>query len=333
MTIAATYYDGRTARRHNALLSVERGMLRIQTSDLVREEAIAKVKIPTALGTAPRKVILADGAHCEVVDHAAFAQLFPQISWVAHLENRWRYALVALLLIAGIIAATYVWGLPYIANLIAQRIPENLVASIDQQFLDAVDGKLLLPSQLPHDRQTAITHRVQSLHLPAGAKLSSRILYRRSPQIGANAFALPGGTVVILDEIVKLSDNDDEIIGVLAHEMGHVSEYHALRQMLQASVVGLVATWYVGDISSLLALAPATLLETHYSRDFERRADIFAAQTLALNHISATRLADMLEKLERAHGETQKNSQHTVMDYLSSHPATDERIKMLRGQR
>ncbi len=337
MDIPAAYYDGRTARRHDAQLCVEHGKLRIMTADRQREEDLRTVNIPAPLGNAPRLIMLADGARCEVADHAAFATLMQEAglrpSIVAHLEHRWRYALTALVMLLGIIAASYVWGLPYAAKVVAHRIPDKLILAIDQQFLDAVDDKLLLPSKLSSARQFAITSRLRALQMPAGARPPARILFRSSPKLGPNAFALPGGTVVVLDEIVKLSDNDDEILGVLAHEMGHVSERHALRQMLQASVVALVMTWYVGDISSILALAPTTLLETRYSREFERSADAFAAQTLTLNHIPTSRLADILEKLEHSHGVKQPTGQQHWLDYLSSHPATDERIKALRGQR
>jgi Zn-dependent protease with chaperone function len=152
--------------------------------------------------------------------------------------------------------------------------------------------------------------------------------------LGANAFALPGGSIVVLDELVSLADNDQEILAVLAHEMGHISEKHALRQMLQASVVGLAMAWYIGDVSSLLAAAPTVLLQTRYSRDFERNADTFAAEMLRANGIPASRLADILQKLEAAHQtETTQISAKSAkaMDYLSSHPNTEERIDRLRG--
>jgi predicted Zn-dependent protease len=170
---------------------------------------------------------------------------------------------------------------------------------------------------------------LKALHPLPGTRAPSRILFRSSPQIGPNAFALPGGTVIVLDQIVQLADSDEQILGVLAHEMGHINERHALRQMLQASVVGLTMAWYVGDISSLLAAAPTALLETRYSRDYESRADQFAIDMLRSNHISPRYLADMLEKLEHAHG-GKADKKDSLMNYLSTHPNTAERIRMLR---
>jgi Zn-dependent protease with chaperone function len=119
---------------------------------------------------------------------------------------------------------------------------------------------------------------------------------------------------------------------VLAHELGHVSERHPMRQLLQGSVVALAMTWYLGDISSLLATAPTLLLQTNYSRNFERRADHFAAGLLRANGIKATRLADILAKLEASHGAAQHagKQQTHITDFLSSHPDTDERIRSLR---
>lgn len=83
----------------------------------------------------------------------------------------------------------------------------------------------------------------------------------------------------------------------------------------------------------MLAATPATLLETRYSRDFERRADAFGAGMLVLNNIPASRLADILEKLEKAHGGDSKTGKKDTMDYFSTHPNTAERISALRGNR
>jgi Zn-dependent protease with chaperone function len=252
------------------------------------------------------------------------------------MEARWTYAVASLLVTLALIAAAYVWGLPYAAREAAERIPENVLVMMDGQFLKTFDGRLLEPTKLSLARQQALVSRLRAMHWPDEAAKPERILFRSGPHIGPNAFALPGGTVVMLDELVVLAQNDEEILAVLAHEMGHVTERHALRQMFQASVVGLAMAWYVGDVSTILAAAPSALLETRYSRDFERRADNFAAHTLALNGIPASRLGEMLAKLEEAYAGKQKSKkesdQASWMDYLSTHPATEERIRALKEQ-
>ncbi len=333
--ISAIYYDGKSARRHQITLQADRSAILVRGDEINREASLPQLTIHPRLGNTPRILEFADGARCEVSDHAAIESLLQALGHqptVVHLlESRWRYALASLTITLCLIGAAYVWGLPWMAEKVALRIPASVQAEMDHQLLQAFDeSRLMKASTLSVQRQSAIANRFLALQLPQGAEAPRRILFRNSPRIGPNAFALPGATVVVLDQLVALSGNDEEILAVMAHEMGHVSERHVLRQMLQASVVGLVATWYVGDISQLLAIAPATLLETRYSRDFERRADEYAARVLLMNGISPSRLADMLERLERKLG---GHKEQGISAYMASHPATDERIRALRGQR
>src|SRR5690606_40050887 len=102
------------------------------------------------------------------------------------------------------------------------------------------------------------------------------------------AFAMPGGTILLTDELVQLAEALQpqqpqqaltQILGVLAHEVGHVEHRHALRQFVQGTIVAAAVTWYLGDVSSLLAAAPTALLNTRYTRNFEREADAYAAAT------------------------------------------------------
>jgi Zn-dependent protease with chaperone function len=341
MEVAGFYFDGKSARRHTVTLELQGNVLHVRGDVIERSDAFSDIKVPAPLGGTVRLVLFVDGARCEVPDRVAFDAMLQSAghapSLVARMEARWTYAVASLLVTLAVIAAAYVWGLPYAAKAAAERMPGNVLTLMDGQFLKTFDGRMLHPSKLSLARQQALVSRLRAMRWPEDAAKPERILFRSSPLIGPNAFALPGGTVVMLDELVALSQNDDEILAVLAHEMGHVSERHALRQMLQASVVGLAMAWYVGDVSTILAAAPSALLETRYSRDFERRADDFAARTLALNGIPASRLGDMLAKLEEAYAgkqqDKQKGQEANWMDYLSTHPATEERIRALRKQR
>ena len=336
-TVKAYYYDGISARRHAVTLSLDQGSLAIHGAEVTRTEIFSTVRVSEKLGNSPRLLYFADGSNCEVRDHDAFEVLlnaagYRRHSWISSLEKDWRYALVALLLSVSCGIAGYRWGLPWAAAPVAARIPPNTAHIIDVQALKVFDENLMQPSQLSAARRKILQQRFNDLR--KGQDLPPYPLeFRHSKTIGANAFALPGGTVVVTDELVALADNDEEILAVLAHELGHVSEHHPLRQLLQGSVVGFVMTWYLGDISSLLAAAPALLLQTSYSRDFERRADNYAANLLRANRISAGRLADMLEKLESNYrGENKdRNQRISVPEILSSHPDTTERVRALRA--
>ncbi len=112
---------------------------------------------------------------------------------------------------------------------------------------------------------------------------------------------------------------------MLAHELGHAHGRHGLQLLLQSSAVGAFLTFYVGDISSLLAAAPAAVVQARYSQDLERQADDYAAALLLHNGMSPGLLADALKKLADSHPGFSQGG------YLSTHPATDERMRRLRA--
>ena len=96
-------------------------------------------------------------------------------------------------------------------------------------------------------------------------------------------------------------------------------------------------TWYLGDVSSLLVAAPTALLETRYSRAFEFEADAFAVALMKANDLSPTAFADMLNAMEQhyrgqdaGHDETAVPSDPQWLDYFSTHPNTQARIRRLR---
>jgi Zn-dependent protease with chaperone function len=71
---------------------------------------------------------------------------------------------------------------------------------------------------------------------------------------------LPGGYLVITDELIDLAKNNDEIVAVIAHELGHVKGRHALRQTLQGTVSGLIIIAITGDVSSIASGLPALMM-------------------------------------------------------------------------
>jgi Zn-dependent protease with chaperone function len=336
-TVTAIYYDGHSARQQAVTLNIADGHLEIHGDGLIHKVPLSQLSLSAKLGNTPRLLHFSGGGHCEVRNHADFeillknAGMQPQ-SWLWRIEQSWQYALSATLLAVVFVIATFYWGLPWLANIAAARIPASVALTIDIRVLDTFDSGLMQASHLSDARQQQLMQRFTGLRKP-GTLPPLQLKFRNSKNIGANAFALPGGTIVVTDQLVALAGNDEEILAVLAHELGHVSERHPLRQILQSSVVGLAMTWYLGDISSLLAAAPTVLLETGYSRNFERRADQYSAKMLLLNDIPPTRLADILQKLESSHSgkNTKQDSPSRLAELFSSHPDTAERIRELRN--
>ena len=338
--IACRYFDGRTTTPHAVTLRVLGDEVWVDGDGVDRRLPLGEVRVSERMGGAPRLVSFTDGAYCEVTDHAGLDALLAATGFraptVARIQSRWSFALVALALCAGLVALGYVYLLPWAAEQAAEHIPRSTMDTLSQQTLEAMDQQVFKPSALPAERQESLTSRFALLQTPDGEKVPHAIAFRVSPVVGANAFALPNGTIIVTDDLVGLTDSDDEILAVLAHELGHVQRRHGMRQILQGSVVGLVVAWYLGDISSLVAAVPAALLQARYSRDLEREADDYGASLLRYNGLSPSLLASMLEKLEAAHHPGDPAKARTTQGrshYLSSHPATEERIRTLRESR
>lgn len=151
-----------------------------------------------------------------------------------------------------------------------------------------------------------------------------------------NAFALPGGYVVVTTELIKKAERVEEIQGVLAHEFSHVTERHSVRQLI--SVVGiywvadLVLGNFVGSLAALSQAAPL-LLQQSFSRDHEREADARGLKYLLAAKIDPR---GMQEFFKRVMAEQAAAPVGDIMDkhlnFLSTHPATQERIDFLETQ-
>ena len=140
---------------------------------------------------------------------------------------------------------------------------------------------------------------------------------------GVQTCALPisGGTLVLTDELVAVAE-PDALLGVLAHELGHVQRRHATRMAVEGSLLGAAVAVISGDPTSVLATVPVALATLSFSRRHEVEADCFALQTLARAGQPPEPLARLLERISQG--------QSGGADVLSSHPSTPERVQLLR---
>ena len=347
-TISATYFDGRSAIAHAITLTLHDSVLCVRGETIDRDEPIAALRVSEPMGAAPRLISFPDGAHCEVRDHAGMARLLESTgfedSLVVRLQRYWRWAFVSIVVTLAVVFAGYHWGLPAASEWLAFQIPETALARMGGSVLDILDRTAFSPSKLPAARQQAVRDGFERLVAPGDSKPRYTLHFRHGGRIGANAMALPDGSIVLTDQLVTLAAHDEEILAVLTHELGHIQRRHGLRMLIQGSIVAFVVTFYIGDVSSVAAGLPTLLLQARYSRNHEREADQYGAAMLKANGLSPRHLADMLAKLEASHraqnnkdgkganeSRSQSDDQSGAGAYLKSHPATRERIDALNN--
>ena len=249
--------------------------------------------------------------------------------WLERVSPVKAAVLVAVLALAilGLRAAV-----PIAADLAAVMIPDRVEAFIGRQAFREFDATLLAPSRLADSRRVRIETAAQALAQRGGIDPIPQIHFRDAPLLGANAFALPGGPIVITDDLVRVLGFDGRIVAVLAHELGHVQERHGLRRVLRVGGMFVIASLVLGADDSLLeelaAIAVATA-SAGYSRDFEHDADALAGRLLENAGRSAGDLADALRALLEHCGEPCRNDS----GWLSTHPGIESRILALRERR
>lgn len=352
---ACTYFDGINSIAHPSTLTYDGQSLRISGEWGDAVFAINDAKISDRLGLAPRTVTLPNGAACELVggaDTNAFLSEFaPKESAWFRAQFDWRWAVASLAAIALLALGGYRWGVPIASEFIAARVPKVALEKMSDLALLELDRTVLNPSKLSQARQRAIAERFAAMKTPNGAQVAHRVEFRDAKKyVGANAFALPSGIIVMTDQLVELMQTDEQILGVLAHELGHVEHQHGMRNVIQTSFIGAAVAYWLGDVSTALAGGTTAILHTKYSRSYETQADDFGAAMMRANGLAPDALATALETLEdeigrranttqsdskadpdKASGKPRRSARESDWtDYISTHPNTAERAARLR---
>ena len=334
----ALYYDGKTSQQREVLVWAEpSGRLRVSGDGVDFSCKIAEVRPSPRVGNTARHLQFPDGSQCEAGDNDAVDAVFTALPSEApgrliHLwESRYGYALFALALTAAALWAGITYGIPALAKQVAAVLPPSTERALGRDALAALDRVLLAPSKLPPARREKM--RALFSHMVSGIEGADgyRLELRAGKRLGANALALPSGEIVVTDQLVELAEKDDELVAVLAHEIGHLRQRHGLRRLLQDSATVLLIAAVTGDLSSIASLAsalPAILLQAKYSRDFESEADEFAFDYMKRHGIPPESLGAILLRMDKRRG-----AASDIPDYLSTHPATRERAERSRAAR
>ncbi|THV16901.1 M48 family metallopeptidase [Rhizobium rhizophilum] len=288
---------------------------------------LARTDISARVGRIPRRIAFADGSLFETEDNDAvdlWLKKQGKSGFVHELERfhpRLIALVVAIFLFAGLI---YRYAVPALVEVAVVVTPPAVTQWMASGTLLSLDQAIFDESKLPDARQTEIQQAFSEV-----ATLSSRgvdgynLNFRLGGVIGPNAFALPDGTLVITDELIELADGDmDMIIGVLAHEIGHVEEEHSLRQLYRAAGMAGLIMLIAGDVGAAgedILTNGAALMSLSHSRDAENEADRISVELMAKAGRDPRAIGRFFARLEEKLGLDGESS------FLSTHPGTAER--------
>ena len=332
---AAICFDGKSSIARRVTVAAENGMLRLHDAEHLREVAYAlhRCRLTPALGGCARSLLLPDGGRLESDEQQAMAALADRMQrpfsqkFVENLEHRWGLALGCLVVLVLCAWLAIGRGIPLLATRIAYTLPVQVSEALSDRALQIMDRGLFEPSQLDDAAKTRSRKLFTRVASESTSPLALRLEFRNSPKIGANAFALPSGLVIVTDQLVQLAREDRELQAVFVHECAHVENRHALRSLLQNTGALFLVSALFGDVASMTSVAaslPALLVETGYSRIFEQQADEAVGRYFVRHGWSTAPAVDILTRM------TSPLREQTTVPFLSTHPLTRDRIRFLQ---
>lgn len=313
-----SFFDGKSSKEKPLTLKASKEFIFFEENEW--KFPIEEVEITKKISGVSQTLTLPHGGICILNAHETLS--FKK-NRVLFLETKLRYAFLALLIMVGFGYFLVTYGSAWGAKVLAQNLPENILHELSQKSLSYLEDEYLETSKLKAQTREHLEKKFEKI---APESLHVKLHFYSSPKFGANAFALPSGDIILLDELVKL-DKDEEllgVVGVLAHEMGHVQEKHSLRGIIRASIAGVVVAYFFGDFSSILTTLSAGLMTFSYSREFEREADDIAIKIMKKNGYSIKPLANLFEDIS-------KQNTFLKSEILSTHPLFKERIEKLKN--
>ena len=321
------FFDGRSAKSRDVAVEISEQRVRIDTDrgpviwaiEDVRsldDQARDKGMVIEQAGEDEARLVLPDPTAAQYLKSVA-----PNLQHRPVSRKMWRRvaywgggAIASVVLILFVI-------IPLLANTLARYIPVEreiamgnfAISQIESLFVNTADDQSTTCSS--ERGQAALDKMVARLtpHFDNPYPTSVRVM--RSKQV--NAFAVPGGHVVLFEGLLKEASTPEEVAGVLGHEFGHVVNRDPTRLGLRAAgsagVLGLVFGDFAGGFAAL-ALAEA-MISADYSQDAEAKADEFSHALFARAGLPASRLGDFFARLEAEHGDVEG-----IVSHLVSHP-------------
>jgi Zn-dependent protease with chaperone function len=318
-------FDGFSLAARPARLALEGTRARLVLADDELDFALAELGVSPRVFEAPRFVTLPNGWELVCSEQPGLERIAAQSvseGPVAWLERRVGVAVAAVLATMAGVALAYSYGLPSLASAVAARITPERERMLGQGALATFDG-VAQATDLDDETVRQVQNGFAALEhgLPSG--VGARLEFRDARAIGPNAFALPGGVIVVTDQLIEVCTVDESVV-VLAHELGHVEHRHPLKFVLEEFGVGALGALF-GDASSVpvsMSTLPIMLAKAQYSQKFELEADAEGFGLAKKAGYSPELFASCLEKLAKKSGRQGDG----LSSYVSSHPPDADRI-------
>ena len=243
-------------------------------------------------------------------------------SWVSKALNKNVMGMVKVLgVFFALLFAAYIWLVPFLADRLAKRVPASYEESLGNGIYNTLKTGFAID-----EKKTAYANSFFS-ELKIPTKYNIRITVVNENTV--NAFAIPGGNIIVYDKIIAGMNNYEDLAALLSHEFTHIENKHTTRSLfrqLGSAVFLSVILGDLGSIANVLIRHAGNLKSLDYSRKLEKEADLNGLQVLSERRIDCNGFVRLFELLKK---ETEKTSD-TPAEWISSHPDLDKRIEYIK---
>ena len=219
----------------------------------------------------------------------------------------------------GLVLLAYFFLLPWMVNKAVENFPSDYENKFGKVMFDQVKA-----SEKWDSTQTKLLNDFfESLHFKSNYNIE--ILCVKKDEV--NAYAMPGGFIVVYEGILKKMKSEEELAGLLAHEFSHIKLKHTLKSTFNnigfSALLQLVFVGFDESLIGLLGNQTEQLRQLHYSRTLEQEADENGFNLMKEQSLDPNGMVNLFERLKA-------ESSNNVPSILSTHPLPEERINYIQ---
>src|SRR5688572_20792194 len=244
-------------------------------------------------------------------------------SWLGRFMTTSQWWMIRMLAISIVIlVSTYIWLVPFLAERLAKRVP----LSYEERLGDGIYNAIKPTFTIDAEKTAYINDFFRELNIDS--KYNIRITVVKEDV--TNAFAIPGGNIIVYDKIIASMNGYEELAALLSHEFTHVDERHTTRSLFRQQSSSLFLSIIFGDVGTIgnvIVGSADDLKGLSYSRKLEKDADMNGIKVLSERKIDCNGFVHLFELLEKEIA--QSGSEPT--EWINSHPDIEKRIAYTRA--
>jgi Zn-dependent protease with chaperone function len=326
--MAARFYDGRSALSHDAEVRLEGDALDIRAdgqalvwrlADLIAEVEADQVRVSNRRERDTRLVLSVEEWTALIGD---------RLDGRKRERRRREFWLVGgLAAVAGAVMLFVFVGVPILSGPVARATPVSMELRMGENF-DAQVGAIF-PTCRNEEGQRILSALGDRIAMGADTPFDIRVRAVEAPMV--NAFALPGGPVLITDDLISEAESPDELAAVIAHEIAHVEMRHVMQAVWRDLGIGMLLDLVVGGGTGAghqAVILAGQASDLTYSRDAELEADTRGQALLHAAGLSSQGMAPFFDRMARADGSGRLGE---AVEFMNSHPDSSRRGRVARA--